>query len=102
MTLQLTDPPRYQGGELQFQSTNLIETAPKDRGMLIAFPSNVLHRVGPVTAGTRKVAGDMNHWAALHLVAVVDPRCRTMCCSARFICPRGYVIVRTGGERDKQ
>ena len=54
MTLQLTDPSKYQGGELQFHATNQIETAPKDRGMLIAFPSYVLHRVAPVTAGTRK------------------------------------------------
>jgi PKHD-type hydroxylase len=31
-----------------------VETAPRERGVVIAFPSYVLHRVTPITSGTRK------------------------------------------------
>lgn len=54
LTVQLSDPSQYEGGDLQLYAGNLIQNAPRDRGMLIAFPSYVLHRVAPVTAGTRK------------------------------------------------
>ena len=53
LTLQLTDPSLYEGGELQFNGGNIV-TAPKDRGAAIAFPSYTVHRVTPVTAGVRK------------------------------------------------
>ena len=53
LTLQLTDPARYEGGELQFNG-GAISSAPKNRGVANAFPSYVLHRVTPVTKGTRK------------------------------------------------
>jgi PKHD-type hydroxylase len=39
---------------LQFHGGRRIETAPKTRGTLIAFPSYVLHRVTPIISGTRK------------------------------------------------
>ena len=54
LTLQLTDPSRYQGGDLQFFTGDMVRAAPRDRGMLIAFPSYMVHQVTPVTAGTRK------------------------------------------------
>jgi len=54
LSLQLSDPSRYEGCDLQFQAGNKIETAPRDRGTVIAFPSYVLHRVTPCTKGTRK------------------------------------------------
>ena len=54
LSLQLTDPSRYEGCNLQFQAGNKIETAPRDRGAVIAFPSYVLHRVTPCLKGTRK------------------------------------------------
>jgi PKHD-type hydroxylase len=54
LTVQLTDPSRYQGGDLQFMACGMIENAPRERGMMIAFPSYGLHRVVPVTSGTRK------------------------------------------------
>ena len=54
ITLQLSDPSQYEGGDLQFHAGNLIQTAPRERGMMIAFPSYVLHRVAPVTSGIRK------------------------------------------------
>ena len=54
LSLQLTDPSQYQGGDLQFLAGSQTETAPRERGMLIAFPSYGVHRVAPVTVGTRK------------------------------------------------
>jgi PKHD-type hydroxylase len=54
ISVQLTDPSQYDGCDLQFQAGNHIETAPRTRGSVIAFPSYVLHRVTPCTRGTRK------------------------------------------------
>ncbi len=54
LSLQLSDGAQYQGGELQAQIRSKVEIAPRARGTLIAFPSYVLHRVTPVTAGVRK------------------------------------------------
>jgi PKHD-type hydroxylase len=54
LSLQISDPSGYEGGELQARVRSKIEIAPKTRGALIAFPSYVLHRVTPVTAGVRK------------------------------------------------
>ncbi len=53
-SVQLSDPASYEGCNLEFQGGNKIETAPRDRGAVIAFPSYVLHRVTPCTWGTRK------------------------------------------------
>jgi len=60
-TIQLSDPNDYEGGELKFYKgkksiyTNKEEgdTAKKDKGSIIFFPSHVLHEVTPVTKGTR-------------------------------------------------
>jgi PKHD-type hydroxylase len=54
LSLQLSDPSEYDGCELQLQGGRRTEIAPKQRGALIAFPSYVLHRVTPITRGTRK------------------------------------------------
>jgi PKHD-type hydroxylase len=53
LSIQLSDPSDYEGGELalQFGVNPLI--IPKDRGLLVAFPSYVLHEVKPMTKGTR-------------------------------------------------
>lgn len=53
-SLQLTDPSGYDGCDLQLHGVNKIETAPRERGTLIVFPSYVLHRVTPIAQGTRK------------------------------------------------
>jgi len=53
-SLQLTDPSRYEGCDLQFHGAREIETAPRDRGAVIVFPSFIQHRVTPCTKGTRK------------------------------------------------
>jgi PKHD-type hydroxylase len=54
LSLQLSDPASYEGCDLQFQFGPAIDTAPRTRGALIAFPSFYLHRVTPVVSGTRK------------------------------------------------
>jgi PKHD-type hydroxylase len=54
ISLQLTDPATYEGCDLQFCAGSRTDTAPKERGTIIAFPSYVLHRVTPIVSGTRK------------------------------------------------
>jgi PKHD-type hydroxylase len=54
LSLQLSDPSGYEGGDLMLQAGAGEFSAEKARGTLIAFPSFVLHRVTPVTSGTRK------------------------------------------------
>jgi len=54
VVIQLSDPSEYDGGNLQFMLGNESENAKKEKGMLYAFPSWVLHRVTPVTEGTRR------------------------------------------------
>ncbi len=54
LTLQLTDPARYEGGDLQFFTGDMVRMAPKERGIVIGFPSYMVHQVTPVTAGIRK------------------------------------------------
>lgn len=54
MVLMLTDPSEYKGGDLQLR----VNTPPerellRGRGTVIAFPSNVKHRVTSVTRGLR-------------------------------------------------
>lgn len=54
LSIQLSDPADYEGGDLQFQIDSQPAAAPRTRGTLIAFPAFFLHRVTPVLAGTRK------------------------------------------------
>jgi PKHD-type hydroxylase len=54
LSLQLSSPSDYQGCDLQVRAGNQIDTAPRARGTLIAFPANVLHQVTPIESGTRK------------------------------------------------
>lgn len=53
ITFQMSDPSDYEGGELEINMTGIPVTAPKERGTLILFPANHIHRVTPVTKGTR-------------------------------------------------
>ena len=53
-SVQLTDPSRYEGCDLQFHGAREIETAPRHRGTVIVFPSFIQHRVTRCTKGTRK------------------------------------------------
>jgi PKHD-type hydroxylase len=53
ITFQMSDPANYDGGDLEINATGRPEIAPRERGKLILFPSYELHRVTPVTRGTR-------------------------------------------------
>lgn len=52
VVLQLSEENEYEGGELQIVTDNIV--APKNRGSITIFPSYVMHRVTPVTSGSRK------------------------------------------------
>lgn len=54
MTLQLTDPAEYEGGNLQMMTTGEPVNVRKQRGLIAIFPSYVLHQVTPVTQGSRQ------------------------------------------------
>lgn len=54
ITVQLSDPDEYEGGELELMLGNKASIMPKEKGCSILFPSYILHRVTPVTKGTRK------------------------------------------------
>ena len=62
VTVSLSDPKDYKGGDLQFDLSNPkqknkrpIETITqiKPQGSIVVFPSHTWHRVTPVTKGTR-------------------------------------------------
>lgn len=54
LVLQLTDPSQYEGGNLQVTTGGQPQTVRKQRGLVAAFPSYVLHQVTPVTSGSRQ------------------------------------------------
>ena len=60
MTVSLTDPDEYEGGDLEFDFRNRDDGSQpriceeiRKKGSIIVFPSFVWHRVKPVTKGTR-------------------------------------------------
>lgn len=57
IVLQLSDPDDYEGGELQLSyrqdSPEHVVSLKKERGLVYMFPSWEVHRVAPVTKGTR-------------------------------------------------
>jgi PKHD-type hydroxylase len=53
ITIQLSSPEDYEGGELALHISNEPTLMEKQTGKLIAFPSYTLHEVLPVTKGTR-------------------------------------------------
>ena len=60
VTCNLSDPKDYEGGELEFDFSNISDknnikkcTEILPRGSVVVFPSFVWHRVAPVTKGTR-------------------------------------------------
>lgn len=54
LVLQLSDPSEYQGGDLEIFANSDPVKIDKQKGLVAAFPSYVLHRVTPVTRGIRK------------------------------------------------
>jgi PKHD-type hydroxylase len=61
MSLQLSDGAAYDGCDLEVRAAHPIDVAPRERGTLVAFRANALHRVTPITRGTRK---SLVIWAA--------------------------------------
>ncbi len=53
ISIQLTDPKEYEGGELYLYDDDKGTLMDKTQGTLILFPSYVLHEVMPVTKGER-------------------------------------------------
>ena len=55
ITVQLSGPDEYEGGDLEYwKGGNDIIKAPRDKGLVFIFPSYMMHRVTPVTKGTRR------------------------------------------------
>lgn len=53
MSVQLSAPKDYEGGEMQFLITQKPVTVSKEQGLGVVFPSYMEHRVRPVTKGKR-------------------------------------------------
>jgi PKHD-type hydroxylase len=53
ITIQLSDPASYTGGNLALKIDHDPKIMPKEQGKLVAFPSYILHEVQPVTEGVR-------------------------------------------------
>ena len=52
VTVQLSDPATYEGGDLEFD--DLTTNADfRSKGTVVVFPSVLRHRISPVTSGTR-------------------------------------------------
>jgi PKHD-type hydroxylase len=54
LVLQLTDPSQYEGGNLEIMINKNPMIARKQRGLVVAFPSYILHQVTPVVSGSRQ------------------------------------------------
>jgi PKHD-type hydroxylase len=54
ITVQLSDPSEYDGGDFGILRGRNEEILPKGKGTVLVFPSFLLHRVSPVTRGTRR------------------------------------------------
>ena len=53
LVVQLSDSEAYEGGALELNPNAQVTQASRALGAAVAFPSFVLHRVTPVTAGER-------------------------------------------------
>jgi PKHD-type hydroxylase len=57
ITVQLSSPEEYEGGDLEYWKGGPLENvdkAPKGKGVVFIFPSYMMHRVTPITRGVRK------------------------------------------------
>ena len=54
VTIQLSNSDEYEGGELELWTGSGHYTMPRGKGVSTFFPSFTMHRVTPVTKGTRK------------------------------------------------
>ena len=54
VSIQLTHPEEYEGGDLNFFINRSEIKAPKTKGTVVIFPSFFMHKVSMVTKGVRK------------------------------------------------
>ena len=59
MTVQLSDPDDYEGGDFQIwmggeEKTESVLTLSREKGDVLIFPTYLMHRVTPITKGQRK------------------------------------------------
>jgi PKHD-type hydroxylase len=54
MVLQLSGENEYEGGNLEIMNSSNPLVVDKQKGLIAAFPSYMVHRVTPVTSGIRK------------------------------------------------
>jgi len=54
MTVQLSNSEDYKGGDFEFQGVQQPPSSKRNKGTVLVFPSYLVHRVTPVTEGTRK------------------------------------------------
>ena len=57
ITVQLSDTDEYEGGDLEYWrggDISNVQKAPRGKGVVFIFPSFMMHRVTPVTKGTRR------------------------------------------------
>lgn len=55
VSIPLSDPNSYKGGDLELNDNGREVTAPREQGAINMFPSYQIHRVAPVTEGERWV-----------------------------------------------
>lgn len=53
LSIQLSDPLEYEGGDLELHFSNNPTIIDREKGMATFFPSHTLHEVTPVTKGER-------------------------------------------------
>jgi PKHD-type hydroxylase len=53
LSVQLSDPKDYEGGDLRLYESDKAKVMQKEQGTLVLFPSFILHEVMPVTKGER-------------------------------------------------
>ena len=53
VSVQLSDPSEYEGGDLELMVNRNYIKVPKEKGTIIFFPSYLTHRVTKVTSGKR-------------------------------------------------
>jgi PKHD-type hydroxylase len=56
MTLFLNEPSEYEGGELVLSLSDTVQKIKEPAGMLVIYPTGLLHEVTEVTSGHRRVA----------------------------------------------
>jgi PKHD-type hydroxylase len=54
LILQLSDPETYSGGDIEIMTSKQPHKVERKRGLIVVFPSWVVHRVTPVTQGSRQ------------------------------------------------